>query len=550
MDWLIPLVFILLAASVIAPYDDEYDEYDECEDTYYKVVYSSGKCALDWTEYPGNLGNENNPRFCSEEGDITLQIKKTGFPTETVIYNIDWDLDKNDCECFGGTWTSLGGDKNCCGDDFETYETGSCACINGVYTCDCNDNLYMCEMICGDLWTPSGCCQTTDFCTSDGACYQGKYETDGDLDPYICTCQGFGWVGAGGAFNCCGDEISEFYISENSGDGNNSAACCIYATDCVDDGVCYASGTWHDIGDNSDLELCINNTWHDADESEEICNIALDPEGDSLDCDDCWVEGVESRRFGDYSGTEVECCGDDAGEYYIVTNQNAGCADSPTDFIHKNTGSKKVSREEPVHRFVTGYLKGDTSSGIAPLENTLVQARWLDFSEVNIDYTDSSGYYNISVPPGQFYLTITSPKHISPTKLVSITDNAIINQTLEYSSDCLPTCSRYMDDEFRCDRECDGKNGCMYDGRIASDFHGMTMRELCHNQYPDWKKQHNLTHEIICCSEGYSEKDNKVLLDVSYDANVISAQSFYAGLITFDDGKLYSMYVVVYDVEN
>ena len=48
-----------------------------------------------------------------------------------------------------------------------------------------------------------------------------------------------------------------------------------------------------------------------------------------------WAPGGENTSFGEYDiGNETECCGDDAGEYWISNGETARCCDSADDVVN------------------------------------------------------------------------------------------------------------------------------------------------------------------------------------------------------------------------
>ncbi len=148
---------------------------------------------------------------------------------------------------------------------------------------------------------------------------------------------------------CCGDDAGESYYwyDQFGGDACNDITvedclgrpddltddvCCDSATDCVLNDICFDQGTGpYDLdGDGVPGAYCqwTNRKWRDCDTSEAAC-ISADRCG-SKD----WAAGGESATFGEYdTGSETECCGDDAGEFYIDTAGNTACCDDATDTV-------------------------------------------------------------------------------------------------------------------------------------------------------------------------------------------------------------------------
>jgi len=653
---------------------------------------------------------------CAVEGDIDCRAQSTELvgecPHQTelgpipcdasvttdTVFTVSYDGFQQDCECAAWLWTGDGGNDNCCGDDSDTYVSGGCACVNGIYTCECDDNTFICENACMDVWTGmggdnnccgddpfetycaggfsscygasyfsdgdsndytcecgepgfqntcdvgeqgcwdsgeccgddylgdffcsigfSGCAEGTftneadnyqficecgvggtqnecdsDFeqgcwesdngqcCGDDGdaddfcdgsipfqACLDGQYIIDGDFDVYVCETCGSptaGWIDW--QARCCEDDANEYYTTEfmsTINDGADSEVCCNRVDDCVDDRACYQDTQFINleedeqpgVGDTGDLEICNGAThdWEDADMDQTHCDLGgYGPfvgtcayNGGS-----CWMAEGESANFAGFdaaAGTQYGCCGDDLGDFYIETNMNSfGCCDTADDFVH----SEGICEARANLRYLYGYVYGDYNNGsILPLSNALVQLNHPDYTLVNMDRTDSTGYYNISAVAGSFMASVTMPRFEGVTVPVTIVNSMQMDFTLILTDDCVSNCTQFVGDEFRCVADCDGENGCYYDPSIVSDEYGQTMKELCDNQLPGWHKTHNDTHDILCCSEGYVPKSVQVGAEVTFDAQVKDAQTFYAGTINYEeDGELYGVYLVLYSVES
>jgi len=260
-------------------------------------------------------------------------------------------------------------------------------------------------------------------------------------------------------------------------------------------------------------------------------------------------ESIPFTGFDGAAGT-LGCCGDDTGEFYLETNLNSyACCDTVTDFAH----SQNQCESQANLRFIYGYIEGELENGtIVPLNNSLIRMIWATGDPVNEIYTDEYGWYNISIPNNNDYiLSVYSPMHDSPAIPLTITDHLYLNLSLTFSSNCEPDCTTPILGEYRCEADCNGFGGCAYDAGVTSDFYGgETMKALCDGALPGWNKEHNSTHEIICCNLGYSQIMTSQSADVDFDTDVKDAQTFYAGAVNYEpNGELYGVYVIVYSTE-
>lgn len=77
----------------------------------------------------GGSNSCNNVVYCGSYFAKCCEMSETS--VETILYNINWDGDENDCTCRGGTWLN----NKCCGDDGneDDYGTGGASCcIDGT----------------------------------------------------------------------------------------------------------------------------------------------------------------------------------------------------------------------------------------------------------------------------------------------------------------------------------------------------------------------------------------------------------------------------------
>jgi hypothetical protein len=155
--------------------------------------------------------------------------------------------------------------------------------------------------------------------------------------------------GGDGITECCGDDTDEVYRSflnyggascddvtyercVNGGDNPSDSACCDDDDDCVYDGTCYSEASYVDLNGNGRIDgWCMTSDnhkgkWRDCDDHSGAC---------AGGCQANWAVGGESASFGEYdNGTSTECCGDDAGEYFISYQGRTACCNSSSDIVN------------------------------------------------------------------------------------------------------------------------------------------------------------------------------------------------------------------------
>jgi len=399
--------------------------------------------------------------------------------------------------------------------------------------------------------------------------WKDMYIINWDGDPNDCAC----YVAAnrynvgGDIAQCCGDDVpGEYYITESDSvlrDSGPSDACCDNDTKCVDDNNCYDNQSFHDIGElplTNDLEKCEDKVWHDADESRTYCDMPGFNAGTCWDGTDtsCWRNEGENADFGEYDDAfgmvQYDCCGDDSGEYYIMTDYfNDACCDTVNDFVFSNG----VCSAWGNRKYLYGRVYGKQADGsFLPMGGTLVQAiDPFDASVVNENYTNDQGYYNISVIPGIYDLLFRPPKvYKGATFRINVQGaNIMTDYYADLLSSCLSDCTSYNNDfaQYYCNKACDGINGCSYNSSVISDFQdpaftGKTMIELCHDLESDWTVPHNDSHDIICCNKGYIIKPEYTSATLGLSGSYKQIDSFYGGLVSYS-GKFVSIWIAIGD---
>ncbi|MFH1506266.1 MAG: S8 family serine peptidase [archaeon] len=262
--------------------------------------------------------------------------------------------------CVGGDDSA---DTSCCLDASDCVYDGTCypACGNGE---ECRANLQrphysmaFCSEDGSGTWRDCDAapqyCNSPDYCDLDydfGDVFveSGENETHGEYDNLSLK-------------ECCGDDSDEYYrphevFQVNTGD--ESAACCDNAYNCMYDNVCY--GQWDLLvgksSDNNDKVMICDATggWYDCDAGWH-CGRCDDPDGmdnfPNCDGQECYMESGETGALGDYHPGDAQfCCGDDLEEFPKRNGNMTRCCNAATDTLNADgvcvpgiTKPKKVS---------------------------------------------------------------------------------------------------------------------------------------------------------------------------------------------------------------
>jgi len=481
----------------------------------------------------------------------------------------------------------------CCEDDpgeFFNDENGCVDCTDGSDP-ECCDNGNDCvdDNVCYD----DGTCRDTGGTASDEEYCDSDSWHDNDEDQVYCdACVGVGNWGMGFELlvtegDCCGDDApNEYRIEEFDSplnDGVNSTMCCDNMFDCVDENDCYDDEyNRHNIREaderglpvTDDREICDgdadhgigdNNDWHDADEDLSFCNLAMVPEPDLavlIDCSpypDCWIpEGESGFAFGGYIDDDHDegCCGDDTGENYIMTDYyNDACCNDSTDFVAFNG----TCQDQANRAYLYGRVMGQIPNGsYISLYHALVQVVDPDTGMlVNQNYTNRSGYYNISVILGQNYDLVLRPNASyrgNTTRLSNVVAHTRTDFNISLLSSCLYDCTSFNlnDNRYYCDEDCDGVSNCVFNSSVISvssdydAFPDKSMKALCHGLTPSWSVKHNDTYDIVCCNQGYVTTPSKQSASVDLTSGYRQVDSYYGGLVSYY-GKFVSVWIAMGD---
>ena len=354
--------------------------------------------------------------------------------------NHDRDDSSTYCEestrgCTPYSW--LSGVNQCCGDDgvtddFENPGAGNSCCYNGqvilhgnsyqylfcwngeLYDCNNNVNLgFETDVIHCDEADSSGW-----FCDADGdpAYWQNGLPLGCAGCDYNSNCsQGYCDAEDGTTEPLYGLDIDYHYCfncSECDGSPGNFVCSSVNTSLCEYD--CAGSGG-EDCDDvepkscraNSDLYCDYGCISHDRDEAMSYCTTT---NGNCVALN--WISGGETSSFGEYSqGNELECCGDDVGEYFVNSSMNsnyyAACCDDASDCVNSTqhcvpTGT--VEGELICFNSRWNHLPTQNNPRIflhAKVDNDLL-AYWTldddveDYSSYNKDGTNYGGINNLS----------------------------------------------------------------------------------------------------------------------------------------------------------
>ena len=374
----------------------------------------------------------------------------------------------------------------------------------------------------------------------------------------------FGEYDTGSETECCGDDASEYSLYKTRqeegqynvtwSDDPTDDACCNADNDCVFNLMCYADGEWEDEmnpGGNDNFSICTDGNWTDLD-------------GAQLDCEAAglnWVRAGDSV-VGEYWDIEnggtgtgwTECCGDDDYEFYTTSGTLEACCNS-TDVITFSPGPGLLNCTGDYY-MITGQVLEQTEDGSytgsagANVSIQNIDNAWIMVSNI----TSADGTFSILVPDMVQNIMISKPgftTYVDTLSIISDTDIGTVK--LDFNLDCRADCSRAEYDSdfdrytFRCDKACDGINGCQYNASVTRQSDGQSMKEICHDKELGWDLEHNSSHLIGCCNRGYIDKVADVGFNVSSGSNVRDAQSFYLGTYRYaKDGKLYSAYITIF----
>ncbi len=351
-----------------------------CEPTYF---WNVGGEAVSEDGYYYDAFGHTRPNFCNiASGDHASQMCCCGDDAnEEYNYRRDYAAstcnDRTNENCTGG---SNSGDEACCDNSGDCVFDGDCyasgtmldvnldtvageRCVSGEWR-DCDGSQSFCENQCGFDYAENG--ETSSF---------GEYDLSTSTE-------------------CCGDDLSEYYVFrdvQDQGDSSivtdtNDDACCDKETDCVFNGECFENSTtiWVDGGQHE--VMCYEGGWYDIDD-ENYC----------LENDYGWQIG------GEVGGDE--CCGDDVPEFIryeesleehvsglseieFDDNEDA-CCDSQTDCVNgSNCYSSNTQNEgqSDIIEATTGNLNiggNDTYSHCYSGLDSNGNGTWLDCDDAD-----------------------------------------------------------------------------------------------------------------------------------------------------------------------
>lgn len=312
-----------------------------------------------------------------------------------------------------------------------------------IYPCGASDN------VCPELYGPRGGLGT---CTVDDVdcCGSGRWNGTAYATKNLV------WYGT----TCCGDDANEVHSWEKGIslplskvlDAENSTACCSAATDCVDDGLCYASESSKNIDDaTGDEEICVRGVWRDPDEDESIC----------LKGGFRWFpQPLPENPFGgidDYDNNTQNgyCEGDDGVLVYGTVSEQIRVGDETT---------------QPSQEVFISMKSADAKHAIT---NTT---------------THGDGSYEVSLPPGIYTLLFSKRRYLTEALSgVEIQEQTRRDITLRLSDECQDDCTK---NDFICHTDCAGKAGCR--------FHDSITRRTCNNKQKGWLIDYG-AQKVECC---------------------------------------------------
>jgi len=261
-----------------------------------------------------------------------------------------------------------------------------------------------CSQYTSDYLWPSG----TGICCGGMPLYNQSFCPWVDCDLSQSACESFycanstsywdiGFGDSSSVNTCCFDDtddnkiISAYGVNlDNTSNIPITVACCDISTDCVNNTVCYASGSFIDVDTDSDNDYCLNSIWYDCNAVSEcppasggcavptcssndcienielLCSLGscaagtycngtdtdcVSPDNYQLICESCPADqtvgdlGINWSIGGEVAATQ--CCGNDANEWYLESQYNDtlenipvstdACCDAFSDCVYNNT---------------------------------------------------------------------------------------------------------------------------------------------------------------------------------------------------------------------
>ncbi len=461
----------------------------------------------------------------------------------------------------GGWWASACcTDPGMCVDGYNTCrysvaENSSGGCTDGIDS-DCDGAVDYCDTDCGaannthvgEMPPGEDCNDGLDndcdgkIDDADEDCCQGCVDSGYYWDSIPGGCSGenitdFEWEYPPPQQNqsCCGDDAGEAHrffdafadIGAGCGDditdaecvGRNDTptddACCDSPTDCVLSGVCYqnVSGSADVDGDGVIGETCsAAGKWRDCDANASLCTA---PRCGSRN----WTSGGENASFGEYAnGSGIECCGDDAGEYFAVTGLNTSCCNTATDCVD-NWGKCQVNdtwspggctdgidsdcdgdidfNDTDCRALINGTLTSENGTLITGVNVTITAYATDPWTGVYVEFSTvtTTGAYNLYVIVNLTYNIVarlqTGGIAYNWSVLVDEDNNRwrTVDLTVKAAAGCDTDCT--LPGENICRPECEGAAGCAY-------FSPISMQK-CDGSQAGWFVPYNETFDVQCC---------------------------------------------------
>ena len=521
----------------------------------------SGCC--DWCESNESRGWDLFGGSCSgatalfwENPDLQEQYCCGNSPDEAYEICEYLDLPGNDKVSWASSCTS--DDDGCCLSSSCVSPTSNvCYDASGYHDTgqSGNDAFAVCS--------PSSVWEDCD--TSEGNCNSGCLNIAGWQNP-DCAAVGDCWVTSGedgvgeyefsGDVECCGDDAGEVYeVCDNSGEIFWNAACiatdnvCCNDLSCVDPAanVCYDASFGYDIpseSDRDDFSYCdAGGIWQDCDIGSAQCTNCAGVAGFPNTCGvDCYIAAGEPG-VGEYPDTNTtQCCGDDAGEYYLdngLLGTDACCDDagdcvdgdgacqvndvwSPggcTDGLDNNCNGLIDIEDIGCQAIIDGTITKE--DGITPIPNATVTAVATDpVTGVTVKYSDITpvdGTYSMTVIVNLTYdIVVKVPGYGTGFEWDQTVDEEnnrkrTIDFAIPKAENCEEDCT--SPGENVCRLECEGLNGCQY-------FNIPTMR-VCEGGQLDWIIPYSSTHEVQCCEGEPTPRRQTKIVGVQGVKNIV-----------------------------
>lgn len=185
---------------------------------------------------------------------------------------------------------------------------------------------------------------------------------------------------------------------------------------------------------------------------------------------------------------------------------------------------KTICCEAKYYLNISGNIREENTTGDeGPSYGARVEARYKsNYGLIDNTTTNMDGNYSLKIELSENTdIMLVIKKQNYTTQSFEPThgpqnSNININTTLRLESLCLEDCTRRGED--RCDPDCHGINGCMFNSTYAKD--------KCDGRGKGWTVDYNATHIITCCDGGPFEDPGIIQQNITTEENITNIESY------------------------